>query len=113
MPDPRSTGAPSAALTHAVFFTLIDDSPTRIRELVDSCRKYLSDHPGILAFAAGARTPDLSREANDTDFHVGLQILFDGRASHDVYFSSPEHLRFVEDNRSNWARVRIFNCDVG
>jgi hypothetical protein len=112
MSESDTTHAPPQALTHAVYFTLIDDSPEQIRALIDSCVERLSGHPGTLFFAVGARTPDLSREVNDQEFHVGLQVIFDSRRSHDAYFDSPRHLQFLEESRSNWARVRIFNCDA-
>ncbi len=112
MPESDTTHSPQPALTHAVYFTLIDDSPERIEALIDSCVEHLTDHPGILSFAVGARNPALTREVNDQEFHVGLQMIFDGRPAHDAYFDSPGHSRFLRDNRSNWARVRIFNLDV-
>ena len=47
-------------LAHSVFFSLHDNSPAAIQKLVDACKKYLPDHPGVLHFAAGTLNPDLT-----------------------------------------------------
>ncbi len=51
-------------LAHHVFFTLQDDSQTKIDELLAACKKYLDDHPGVIDFAVGTRDPELNRPVN-------------------------------------------------
>src|SRR5689334_6349551 len=99
-------------LAHNVYFTLKDRSDTARHALIAACRRYLTDHPGTIAFACGTREAGLERPVNDRDFDVALHILFDSRASHDAYQEAPRHQRFVEENRDTWARVRVFDSAV-
>ncbi|MEC7923515.1 MAG: Dabb family protein [Planctomycetota bacterium] len=99
-------------LAHNVYFALLDDSPEAVGRLVGACKEYLSDHPGVVFFAAGELNPDLAREVNDRDFDVALHVVFDNRASHDAYQEAPEHLQFIEGQKDNWKKVRVFDSDV-
>jgi Stress responsive A/B Barrel Domain len=99
-------------LAHNVYFTLKDRSETSVEKLVASCRKYLTAHPGIVFFACGTRQPDLNRPVNDSEFDVSLHIAFETKAAHDAYQDAPLHHTFVEENRDNWAKVRVFDSAV-
>lgn len=99
-------------LGHMVYFTLADNSPEAVGRLLSSAREHLTDHPGTEYFAVGTRTPDLSRPVNDSEFDVALQVIFASRADHDVYQTHPRHLQFIEENKSNWKQVRVFDADV-
>lgn len=106
------TSAGGSLLAHMVYFSLKDNSPAEVEKLLAACRKYLTDHPGTAFFAAG--TPaDLARPVNDRDFHVALQVVFESRAAHDAYQTDPRHLQFIEENKANWAKVRVFDANVG
>ena len=100
-------------LGHMVYFTLKDDSQAAIDALLASCREHLSGHPGTVLFAAGTLTPDLCREVNDREFHVALQLVFESRAAQDTYQVSDRHQRFIAENKESWAKVRVFDADVG
>jgi hypothetical protein len=95
-----------------VYFSLKDRSPAAIESLVEACHKYLTGHPGTLFFAVGTLTPDLARPVNDREFDVALQVVFASRAAHDAYQVAPRHLQFIEENKPNWAKVRVFDADV-
>jgi hypothetical protein len=99
-------------LGHMVYFTLKDRSPAAVEKLIQDARKYLTDHPGTVFFAVGTRNPDLARPVNQADFDVALQIVFDSRQSHDAYQAAPRHEQFVEENKANWERVRVYDADV-
>lgn len=99
-------------LSHVVFFTLKDGSPSNVQNLIDACYKYLKNHPGVVYFGAGSLAAEYARPVNDHDFHVCLNVVFDSRASHDIYQTAPDHLKFIEDNRDGWAKVRVFDADV-
>ncbi len=99
-------------LSHMVYFTLNDASADACRQLVAACHKYLKNHPGVVFFAAGTLTPDLQRPVNDLEFHVALNVVFDSRANHDAYQVAEDHLKFIEENKSGWAKVRVFDADV-
>jgi hypothetical protein len=98
-------------LVHNVFFTLNDNSPQARQKLVAACEKYLTNHPGGVFFACGT-VADLDRPVNQRDFDVGLHMAFKDRKSHDDYQEAPRHKQFIEENRSNWKLVRVFDTDV-
>jgi hypothetical protein len=97
-------------LVHNVFFSLKDRSPEAAQGLIDACKRYLSDHPGTLYFGAGGCS-DLEREVNDRDFDVALHIAFESRAAHDAYQAAPRHQQFIDEQKHNWAKVRVFDSD--
>ncbi len=99
-------------LAHIVYFTLADSSAQKIQELVSACHKYLSNHPGTVYFSVGTLNPDLSRPVNDRDYHVALHVVFDSRDAHDAYQIASRHIQFIEENKSNWAKVRVFDSDI-
>ncbi len=99
-------------LAHMVYFTLNDSTPQSRQKLVEACRKYLQDHPGVVYFGAGTPVEDLTREVNDRDFDVGLHVVFESREAHDVYQTAPTHLQFIEENKSSWKKVRVFDSYV-
>jgi len=100
-------------LAHNVFFSLADNSDAAKEELVAACKRYLSGHPGTVFFAAGTLVEDCDRPVNDRDFDVGLHVVFKNRAAHDQYQKAERHLKFIEENKANWKKVRVFDSYVG
>ncbi|HEX7380236.1 MAG TPA: Dabb family protein [Pirellulales bacterium] len=98
-------------LVHNVFFSLKESNDANRKKLVAACDKYLSDHPGTVFYAAGT-VSDLDRSVNDRDWDVGLHVIFKDRASHDAYQEAPQHLKFIEENKDGWAKVRVFDTDA-
>ena len=96
-------------LVHNVFFTLKEGTAENIQKLIDACFKYLKDHPGVAFFAAGPLVPELARPVNDRDFHVALLVVFKSKQDHDVYQTAPDHLKFIEENKPTWDKVRVFD----
>lgn len=99
-------------LAHNVFFTLKDKSPAKVAELVAACHKYLNVQPGIAFFAAGPLCAELAREVNDRDWDVGLHLVFETKAAHDAYQDDATHNKFIEEQKPNWAKVRVFDSYV-
>jgi hypothetical protein len=99
-------------LFHSVFFSLNDRSDAAVQKLLGDCRKYLTNHPGVLFFACGTPNQELTRAVNDRDFDVALQIAFDSKQAHDAYQAAPIHQRFISENKANWKLVRVFDTDV-
>jgi hypothetical protein len=100
---------PETPLVHNVFFTLKDASDSARQKLADACRKHLSGHDGVVFFCVAPPVPDLARPVNVRDFHVGLHMAFNSRAAHDAYQVHPRHKQFIEENKDNWAQVRVFD----
>jgi hypothetical protein len=103
---------PAPRLAHNVFFKLKDNSPAKVAELVAACKKYLNVQPGIVFFAAGSLCADLTREVNVRDWDVGLHLVFVDKAAHDAYQDDATHNKFIDENKANWAAVRVFDSLV-
>jgi heme-degrading monooxygenase HmoA len=99
-------------LSHNVFFSLKDSSESAQKAMVDACHRYLKNHQGVVFFAAGTLAGEFTREVNDRDFHVALHVVFASKEDHDRYQDHPEHLKFIQENRDSWAKVRVFDSYV-
>jgi hypothetical protein len=99
-------------LFHSVYFSLKDRSEVAVRTLLETCRKYLAGHRGILLFACGTPNEELARPVNDREFDVALQILFESKEAHDAYQDAPIHQQFISECKPNWRLVRVFDVDV-
>lgn len=96
--------------THAVFFKLKDPTAENCEQLVEACYSLLSPIEGSLSLHAGARDEELVRPVNDQEFDVALIVVFESRATHDVYQTHENHLKFLAENKDNWESVRIFDA---
>ncbi len=104
-----SAQAEERMLAHDVYFSLKDNSPQAKGKLVVACKKYLTDHPGTVRFAVGTLAGEMKRDVNDRDFEVALHLVFKSKAAHDQYSKAERHLKFIEENKDNWKRVRVFD----
>jgi Stress responsive A/B Barrel Domain len=112
MAAPADKADDGPKVVHNVFFSLKDNSIEAKKKLVDSCKGYLAKQPGIAFFAAGTLAEDFKREVNDRDFDVGLHIVFKDKAAHDKYQDADDHKKFIEENKGNWKKVRVFDSLV-
>ena len=99
-------------LAHNVYFALKEPSDSNRAALISACKKYLASEPGTIFFACGTREQGLDRPVNVRDFDVSLHLIFESRAAHDAYQDAPLHHKFVEENKPNWASVRVFDSAV-
>jgi len=104
--------AEAQMLDHNVYFKLKDNSAQAKATFIATCEKYLTDHPGMVWFARGEMAQEFQREANDRDFDVVLEIIFRNKAACDAYMKAERHLKFVEESKSNWEKVRVFDWYV-
>jgi hypothetical protein len=96
---------------HMVYFKLKDATDENKKKLVDACKKYLADHEGVVFFSAGVVADSFKRDVNDREWDVALHLVFADKAAHDKYQDHPEHLKFIEENKANWAKVRVFDSE--
>ncbi len=104
-----SAQAEERMLAHDVYFSLKDNSPQAKEKLVVACKKYLTEHPGTVRFAVGTLADEMMRDVNDRDFDVALHLVFKNKAAHDQYSKAQRHLKFIEENKDNWKKVRVFD----
>jgi hypothetical protein len=45
-------------------------------------------------------------------YNVALNVVFKDAAAHDDYQKAERHLRFIEENRDTWTKVRVFDSFV-
>ena len=105
MPVPSHT-----SLAHCVYFTLKDRSDAAREALVESCHKYLNNHPGTVHFSAGPRATAYQRPVNDAEFDVALVVVFASSKDHDLYQTSERHRQFIAEQSPNWSKVRVFDA---
>jgi hypothetical protein len=99
-------------VAHMVYFKLKDSSEAGRDKLVAACEKYLSGHEGTVYFSAGVLAEEFKRDVNDQDFDVALNVVFENKTAHDKYQTHARHLKFIEENRETWAKVRVFDSYV-
>jgi len=104
-----SAQAEEKKLAHDVYFSLKDNSPQAKEKLIVACKKHLTDHPGAVWFAVGPLADEMKRDVNDRDFDVALHLVFKSKAAHDQYSKAERHMKFIEENKDNWKKVRVFD----
>lgn len=101
--------AQSEPLAHIVFFTLTDSNDENRAKLVEACKKYLDKHDGVVYFGVGVNAPEYNREVNDRDYDVALHLVFETARDQDAYQTHPRHVKFVEECKDLWKKVRVFD----
>ncbi|TWT88577.1 Stress responsive A/B Barrel Domain protein [Pseudobythopirellula maris] len=96
-------------LAHVVFFTLKDRTSENVQKLIDSCQEHLTGHEGTLFYGAGPRGEEFDRPVNDSEYDVGLHVIFDSKASQDAYQGHERHQQFIAANKESWAQIRVFD----
>ena len=94
---------------HVVYFWLSEGTAESARrQLAADCTTYLAKIPTVRHLWAGrpAMTP---REVVDNSYDVGLCVVLDDAAGHDVYQEHPLHKEFIARNKPRWKRVQIYD----
>jgi hypothetical protein len=100
-------------LAHMVFFTLKDHSADARAKFVASCQKYLAGHDGTAYFSVGTIAEDVEEPGVSVrDFDFALHLDFDSKESEAKYLKDPRHVKFVEENRASFEKVRVFDTYV-
>ena len=98
-------------LAHNVYVALKDNSDEAKKQFVESCKKYLSQHSGIVFFAVGTST-NAQGQFNDKEFDISLNMVFTSKAALDTYARSEQHQKFLAENMAGIKGVRVFDADV-
>jgi len=94
---------------HHVYFWMVPGTPASATEqLVTDCRTLLGQIPTVRHLWAGVPAMT-SRDVVDNTYHVGLAVVLDDVAGHDVYQVHPKHVEFISRNKPNWERVRVYD----
>ena len=109
--EDKKKAAAGPNIGHMVYFKLKEPTAENKAKLVEACKKYLADHEGVVFFSAGVLADSFKRDVNDRDFDVALHLVFTDKAAHDKYAVHPEHLKFIEENKAGWGKVRVFDSE--
>lgn len=97
-------------LIHTVCFWLKDGAPRGERDrLAQSCRELLGKIPSVRNLWAGVPAATPKREVIDDSYDVGLTVVLDDLAAHDVYQEHALHKEFIARHKDHWLRVRIYD----
>ncbi len=94
---------------HTVYFYMKPGTSQMARDaLVKDCREFLGKIPTVCHLWAGvpAMTP---RDVVDNSYGVGLTVVLEDSAAHDVYQVHPLHLEFIARNKEHWQRVQVYD----
>src|SRR5688572_11012500 len=95
--------------THIVLFWLKPEAPRdQQQKLLADCSELLGKIPGVRKLTTGkpAMTP---RSVVDNSYHVGMFVLLDDSAAHDVYQEHPLHKEFLARHKDHWQRVQVYD----
>src|SRR5947199_10687119 len=99
-------------IAQMAYFKLKDNSDANRQKLVDACKKYLDRHVGTVYFWAGVIGDEFNSKFNDRDWDVALHLVFKDRVAHDKFRDHPRRKQFIDENKDNWAKVRVFDAVV-
>jgi hypothetical protein len=95
-----------------VFFTLSEPNDDNRAKLIEGCKKYLEEHDGVVYFGVGVNAPEYDREVNDRDYDVALHLIFETAQHQNTYQTHPRHVKFVEECKGLWKKVRVFDSSL-
>jgi len=103
--------AAQTLLAHNVYFALKDNSDEAKKKFNESCKKYLSQHAGLVFFAVGSSIKSPG-QFNDKDYDISLNMMFTNKAALETYARSEEHQKFIAENMAGLKGVKVFDADV-
>jgi Stress responsive A/B Barrel Domain len=95
---------------HVYFYPREGAQPGDADALEAGCRKNLSDIPGVTRIAIG-RPAGTDRPVVDNDYAVALLLELTDADAEAAYQVHPQHLRFIEENKHLWSRVRVYDSN--
>jgi len=99
-------------IQHTVFFDLRDDLTAAQRAEFERGLRSLSGIPSLRRFEFGAPAATGERPVIDRSYAWALYTWFDSVGDHDAYQVHPLHRSFLEQFRSFWTRVRVFDVEL-
>ena len=97
-------------LIHTVYFWLKND-------VSDADRAFFRENIDVLteldseACYIGPPAATEARPVIDASYDIGLTVLFDSIAQHDIYQDHPKHLKFIELCNHLWERVQVYDAE--
>ncbi len=99
-------------IQHTVFFDLHPGLTPGQRAEFERGLRSLSGIPTLRRFEIGTPAATAERPVIDRSYTWALYTGFDSVSDHDAYQSHPLHQAFLEQFRSFWTRVRVFDVEL-
>lgn len=92
---------------HVVFFWCKPGTPEAAKqEMIQYAHEQMPRIASVKQVWAGKSVAS-PREVVDSSYDVGLCVVFDDQAGHDLYQPHEIHQGFVKRFNSHWAKVRV------
>jgi len=99
-------------LVHTVlFYAKPGATPAQIKQLKEDAQTLLSQIPTVRQIWTGNPAKTDPRPVIDMSYAVGLTVIFDDLAAHNVYQTHELHLKFIARNKETWQRVQVYDFD--
>lgn len=99
----------SASFVHVVLFKAKTGSPDAVaKSLIEDVRSLLTTIPTVKGLWVG-RPGASNRPIVDSNYDVGLMILFEDQKGMQTYLDSPQHTQFAKKHDSAQCDVRVFD----
>lgn len=95
---------------HSVLFWCKPGTEALQGEMIRYAQEEMPKVPTVKHVWAGKAVP-ATRDVVDSSYQVGLCVVFEDKAGHDVYQPHPIHLEFVRRFKDAWASVRVFDYE--
>jgi len=98
-------------LIHSVFFYLKSDLTDEQRAAFRAGVETLKDIEDASSVYVGSPAGTAERPVVDTTYDVGLTVIVDDVPAHDRYQDHPIHHAFVNEFKTYWDRVQIYDVE--
>jgi hypothetical protein len=96
-------------LVHSVFFWLRDDLTDEQRAAFSFGVDTLATIDSAAAVYIGTPADTKKRPVVDDSYDIGLTVVAEDVAAHDAYQVHPIHTAFVDEFKTYWDRVTIYD----
>ena len=96
-------------LIHSVYFWFKANTPATVLDRFEGELERLGTIPQVTASYVGVAEATPKRPVIDDGYDWALILMFADVAAHDAYQQHPVHEAFVEEFRSNWETVRVYD----
>ena len=93
---------------HQVYFWLKEPNKPEARKKMQKGLKMMDTIPQIRQSFTGT-PPKAEREVVDGSFTYSYLVIFDNKEDHDIYQKHETHLKFIEDCRDLWEKVKVYD----
>jgi hypothetical protein len=94
---------------HTVYFWVKEGTPAAaVDQLAKDGVEILGKIPTVRHVWTGrpAMTP---RDVVDNSYAVGLTVVLDDSAGHDIYQKHELHQQFISRNKARWSRIQVYD----